>query len=313
MTFTDGLIVGNHAVVNSLSSAFTTVYKGGNGTGDAIGCGGGIYLQSGTSAKNTTLDIGVDESFGIYSNTADRAGDDIVAEGDYTVVTVPNVTSMDLKDYAGSVAQPAWYEDYVYIESGETHDSEYSNHGFLRAVNANSGKRFHQMQADGSGEYFNHLISFDTPYYTFSSAEDEGYVCLSLGYLVLNATVRVTGLNENENMYFVMEQLKQTGTDTWGVNKTYNVFLDGTRNRISNEVVQRTIRNIMPGMYRVRQFKTEGNNPWAWSYDITDPLSGEIMKNIITDNAEDNIFQFTITRDDDGLVNDENVKTNTLL
>lgn len=311
MTFTDGLITGNHAVVNSLSSAFTTVYKGGN-TGDAIGCGGGIYLQSGTSAKNTTLDINVEESFGIYSNTADRAGDDIVAEGDYTVVTVPNVTSMDLKDFAGSVAQPNWYEDYVYIESGEIHDSEYSNHGFLRADNANSGKRFHQMQTDGSGEYFNHLISFDTPYYTFSSAENKGYVCLSLGYLVLNATVHVTGLNEDENMYFVLEQMKKVDSDNWVVNKTYKVLLDGTRNKISDGVVQRTVRNIMPGMYRVRQFKTDGNNPWAWSYIVTEPLSGEISKNLILDSAEENMFRFTVTRNDGGLLNDEKIKTNTL-
>ena len=305
MTFTDGLIAQNHALMND--NVITTAYNAKSAVSDVNGCGGGIYLQSGASAAmKTALTINVVNGFGLYGNTADRAGDDIVAEGVNTSVTVPNVTAMDLKDFEGKDAQPNWYEDYVYVQDGS--DSGYAEHSILK-YSGGSGKRFQQMLMDGSGDIYNHLVTFDDDSRTFpTSAGNDGYVCLTLGYTVLSAIIRATGLNEKESMYFTLEQLvKSEGPSDWTVKNTYPVLVTGN----GDGPVERTVRNLMPGYYRVKQFQS-GATPWAWAYTVTDPSAGVIQKKV---TKEDNLFPFTVKHVEGGtnVLHDEEYKVNEML
>lgn len=304
MTFNDGLIAGNKALVGDLTPNFTTAYNGGNGTGNIVGCGGGIYLQSGASAdKKTSLTINVVNTFGLYGNKADRAGDDIVAEGVNTSVTVPNVTSMDLKDFEGKDAQPNWYEDYVYIESGDIHDSGYPSHGILSDKNANSGKRFQQML--GSTDIDKHMITFSDKEKQYSN-----YVCLSLGYIVLNANIKVTGLHEKENMYFVVEYNQKKDDGSYETKNSYPVLVKGT----SANIDQRMLRNLMPGYYTVKQIQT-GATPWAWAYKVTDPSDGKYEYRELFEDGVNNVFEFTVkhVEDETNVMHDEELKANKMV
>ena len=311
MTFTDGLIAKNHALKNG--NDITTAYNAKSTVSTVNGCGGGIYLQSGASSdKKTALTINVVNNFGLYGNIADRAGDDIVAEGVNTSVTVPNVTAMDLKDFEGKDAHPNWYEDYVYVKGGS--DSGYAGHSILK-YSGGSGNRFKQMLVDGSGDIYNHLVTFDDDSRTFpTSAGNDGYVCLSLGYTVLSAIIRATGLNEKESMYFTLEQLvKPEGASDWTVRSTYPVLLSGT----TEESVQRTVRNLLPGYYRVREFRNaaEDATKWAWAYQMKDPTSGVIEKLVTKEDGVNNLFPFTVkhVEGDTNVLHDEEYKVNKML
>lgn len=305
MTFTNGLIAKNNAFKNT--NDITTAYNAKSAVTNVNGCGGGIYLQSGSnSSQKTALIINVTNSFGLYGNTAGRAGDDIVAEGVNTSVTVPNVSAMDLKDFDGKDAQPNWYEDYVYIEGGI--DSGYADNGILK-YSGGSGKRYRQMLMDGSGDLYNHLVTFSENSRTFpTTAGNDGYVCLSLGYVVLSAIIQVTGLNEKESMYFTLEQLvKPTGTTEWTVKNTYPVLVIGTE----GGTVQRIVRNLIPGQYRVKQFQA-GDTPWAWAYAVTSPEGGKIEKLVTEENGVNNLFPFTVQHitGENNVLHDEEYKVN---
>lgn len=305
MTFTDGLIAGNKALGNG--NAITTAYNAKNASIPVNGCGGGIYLESGISGNATVLSILVENSFGLYSNTAARAGDDIVAEGVFTQVKVPNVESMDLKDFEGKDAQPNWYEDYVYPNAGG--DTQYAEYSILKYTGG-SGKRFKDMIEDGTGDFYNHLVTFTDQYRTYPTASgNDGYVCLSLGYKVISVIIQATNLDNKENIYFTLEQLiKPDGATEWEVKNTYPVLVKGN----GSETVQRIVRNLMPGTYRVKQAQIGGNDPWAWSYSVTSPTSGILEKLVTVEDGEHNLFPFTLQHvtGDDSVLHDEEIKSN---
>ena len=296
MTFTDGLIAKNHALKNG--NDITTAY---NANPNVNGCGGGIYLQSGSSTKPTSLAITVKNGFGLYGNTADRAGDDIVAEGVYTSVTVPNVTAMDLKDFEGKDAQPNWYEDYVHPDADG--DRAYAAHSILK-YSGGSGDRFQKML--GSTDIDNHIILFDEAQRQYGD-----YVCLSLGYIVLTAKIQVTDLHEKENMYFVVQQYAKNTSGAYVFVKQYPVLVKGT----GNATEERTVRNLMPGYYTVKQMQTGATTPWAWAYTIESPAGGSYEKQELFEDGVNNVFQFKVNHvtDDHNVMHDEEIKINKMI
>lgn len=89
MTFSDGLITHNTATER----------------------GGGIYLGEGSAESSTSMTLGGSE-LGIYSNTADYCADDVYADGTYTSLTVPDISTMALRGFIGNATGLNWYKDF---------------------------------------------------------------------------------------------------------------------------------------------------------------------------------------------------------
>ena len=85
----------------------------------------------------------------------------------------------------------------------------------------------------------------------------------------------------------------------------------------AEESVQRTVRNLLPGYYRVREFRNaaEDATKWAWAYQMKDPTSGVIEKLVTKEDGENNLFPFTVQHidGDDNVLHDEEYKVNRML
>lgn len=104
MTFGNGLIVGNSAVVPATKSS------------SAAGTGGGIYLAGGTlsfaAKKNGVLSFENIESLGIYGNSAGYEAADIYSSGSSTTLNLPNVSGMNLTGFDVPGSTLYWVKDF---------------------------------------------------------------------------------------------------------------------------------------------------------------------------------------------------------
>ena len=80
---------------------------------------GDVFIARGTSSNSSTFTLD-GSSYAIYGNLADFAADDVYANGEYTLLTIPKVADMHLADYEFN--PEAWFEDYP------ANDSAYTDH-----------------------------------------------------------------------------------------------------------------------------------------------------------------------------------------
>lgn len=255
MDFQGGIISGNRAKAYVLPVRPTAYaqYTGAGSEFPVKGCGGGIYLQKGISSEDsklTKLDINLSDGaghlrpFGLYSNSADKGGDDIVSEGLYTDVELPSVANMELVGFEGQDANPHWYQDYFVDDPG--YDKTKQN------PNVNKVTRFREMTNGMGAEYRNHLIK-DT-----SLAGIAGnYLCLTLGFEMINITLTATGLAGKECALFRLLRLNKN--DDNEVVDEYNIILAGNGDGSS---VSKTIVNLPWGKYSIIPV-----NEWNWAYE----------------------------------------------
>ena len=242
MEFKGGLIINNNAVSNSTSIA-NTAYHGGS---NIEGCGGGIYLQNGTDGSHkATLTFRLDpndKTFGLYTNRANMAGDDIVSEGQYTEVVLPSVREMQLYGFDGKDATPFWYQDYFTDDTGYSNTDGHAVEGDVTHID-----RYREIIDKYTSEYTEHRIPDERLPYVKNN-----YLCLTLSYNMLDITLTANHLQGRETALF---QLIRHGNVE---DKKYDVLLK----KDGNGVASRTLRNMPWGTYSVIP-----NDSWNWLYE----------------------------------------------
>ena len=264
MTFSDGFIANNMALVNLSSNGSnavgtTTAYAPSE---NLYGVGGGVFLGSGTSGNVTTLTFGsADEGeFGLYNNLAETAADDIYAYGQYTSITLPDISRMSLKGYSSRTSELYWVEDFM------TGDTAYHEYG----TNMNTSSSYSPMR------YRDAIAAQTTVYKVVTTDPITKYVALSLGHEIIYITLQKTGLKAGESAIFRVLRVDN------GVSSVYSeVLLTGK----DGQDVQSKRVALYSGTWKITEI------PWTWSYDI-EPVSYE--RNITgATAAEDKIFVFT--------------------
>ncbi len=256
MTFKGGIISGNSAVVWSESGA-TTAYKSGAGTGRVEGCGGGIYLASGTDGHVTSLNFDLlsgTNSFGLYSNLAEKGGDDLVSEGDFTSIVLPDVSEMSLAGFEGKDANPDWYEDYF------TDDTSYDKGTNVRPA---SIKRYRDLLNEASDEFSYHRIPLGTGTGQINPTSIANkYLSLTLGYQSLKFTLKVTGLVGEECAKFL---LRRHGAE--GNNTDYDLLFSADDDAENPGTSTKVFANMAWGDYSILPVES-----WNWAYDPVTPV-----------------------------------------
>ena len=260
MTYTGGIVTGNKAEASESATA-TTAYHGGNGI---EGCGGGIYLQSSSSSKKTTLCFDFsgssDKKFGLFGNTADKAGAEIVSEGGNTQVQLPAISEMQLVGFEGQDASPYWYQDYF---TGDTGYDKTGGHAV--AGNVTTVDRFKNIMKLVGTQYLEHRIPETRLPQIVSN-----YLCVTMSFSMLNITLKATGLLGHETALF---KLIRHGTDK---NTVYDVLLRADKG------ASETLRNMPWGTYSVIP-----NNEWHREYDPVEP-----RENVRIGESDNYVFEY---------------------
>lgn len=267
LTFNGGIIMKNTALTKSPDSSLSkTAFNGGDG-GLLEGLGGGIYMKKGTSsAYPTTLkfSLGDRKTFGLYNNTASYGGDDIVAEGsndeNLTNVVLPDVAELSLEGFDGQGANPNWYEDYI------TDDTAYAKG--INKVPGGLVKRFDTMMSEPSSEYRHHRLT---------AAELEPikgkYICLKLGYEMLDLTIIVTGIVGDECPLFTI--VRHISADE-SSNVKYGILFDADKDggdsgadgvKQLEKSSTKTLFNMPWGQYDIIP-----DDNWNWAYEKIEPI-----------------------------------------
>lgn len=273
MNFGEGLIRNNVAEKKEDGTLFTTAK--GESIDNLHGVGGGIYLN-----ENTSLTFSSPSTMGLYGNKADNAADDIFASGQGTKVTLPEVIYMNLAGYSAANGNLFWVEDYV------AGDTKYKEGTYVNKDDNYQAKRYRTALANSEQVYTVENGNFDNR-----------YLCLALGFRVLYAIIKKTGLREGESAIFVVSKKNEDG----GYSRYATILFRGEKDRteLSKEIT------ISAGTWKVEETN------WSWGY-IPEGEMSIIKENVETDGEVfefKNVFDDT---DDEPLKYDEKVKVNVL-
>lgn len=263
LTFDGGLITRNKAVGTNTQT--TAYYKP---LAEIVGVGGGIFLDS-----DSQMDFNVATNFGIYDNKADMAADDIFAIGLAptnlkSTLNLPKVASMSLDDYPMPVSHLYWVEDYF------TGDTQYTQ-GTNKKTSTAEIKRYRDALADPINSHF-FTLNEDTDWSGTNFSLNQKYICVALGYSVVNAVISKSGLKPGESAIFTVTLTGQTEPYT-------TVVLTGKEGETT----------VSQGVLLSGGSWTVAESPWSWTYTSTSPAS---ITKIVT--ADDYTFSFTNTPKD---------------
>ena len=296
MTYTGGLITNNIA---SGDGMIETAYDNDDSNS---GVGGGVYMAENTSL---TFSIEAGNPLGLYGNTANKAADDIFANGIGTSLILPNVSAMSLQDYHVGAGELYWVEDYV------TGDIGYQNGTKASGVDLEVGKIFRYRQALKELENI-YKIDFGAAQ---SLVYDNTYVCLAIGYDLFPVTLIKKGLQVGESALFNVYYMK--GSE-WKKYSTIS-FPCLRPEQAGNGGV--TVNMVLSSGY----WKFEEDSNWSWKYTLNGSIldyNGEVVSemsdsgvHIASDELKEKIkFQYTFTNDpiSTSVKADEAVKINIL-
>ena len=258
MTYTGGIMSANNAKVSGQAIS-NTAYYGRTGTLPIEGCGGGIYLENGpSSSEKTSLKFQFPEgeqTFGLYGNTADKAGQEILAEGGNTDITLPAIANMKLAGFEGQDANPNWYQDY-FTDDDEYGDNvdEYTGDHHAVTNKVSHIDRYKNIMSHYGGEFVQHLI----PDETLGNIKNK-YLAITLGFSMLDLTVTANGLLGGETALVKLIRYGSSGQ------KTYDVML---KKGESETAASKTLLNMPWGTYSIIP-----NNSWNWHYEPINPMT----------------------------------------
>lgn len=196
--------------------------------------------------------------------------DDIFANGNNTSIDLPRISEKGLLDLSG---KPFWVEDYI------TADTDYSS----------STKGYDD--SDYKAIRYRMLTKNDVVY-TVESATYTNYICLTLGYTHLMATIKKLGLKEGESaVFYVYEGIEETagsGTYTYGDTPYLTVVLTGTGE--TDTPVSKTFA-ITAGKWKVKETQ------WSWGYTTANAEQERVINNASL--PDDKIFSFSNTPKED--------------
>lgn len=276
MTFGNGTIIGNQALVNVTENGtnkvtFTTAKGVASGL---LGVGGGVFVGNGTSEKKTALSFDGTGDFGLYNNVAEIAADDIYANGSYTTVTLPYVGVMDMSGYNAKTSELYWVEDYM------TNDTGYAN-GTAIGGAGHSAVRYRDAIAAQSTVY-------KVPSGTYTGK----YLALSIGYEVIYVTLQRTGLQAGESAIYRIFRIDD------GVPSVYSeVLLTGS----AGAPVQSKRVALYSGKWRVEE------TPWTWTYVPPTAIERDITGST---DAQDKVFSFGAAKKDSMPLHAEDIVVN---
>lgn len=237
MTFGDGLIRANQAIGAPVPDSETGTAKekdakSDNNPNGVTGVGGGIFIGT-----NSTLAFSSQE-MGIYNNFATNAGADLCANGSGTIITLPNISAMNLKGFRVPGNALYWVEDYFARESYTGYDG-----------NSKTGIRYETALLTPSVDIAPFIINFTS---NDSKEFKNHYLCIDLGYDLVFVTITVNGLEQNDDAAIIMSYPQNTETKV-GDNSTY-----------STELIQ--YRKVL---FSGNQTRIVGIPSGDWKFDIT--------------------------------------------
>ncbi|MGN1246922.1 MAG: hypothetical protein ACI4UN_09830 [Muribaculaceae bacterium] len=250
LTYKNGLIYRNRAYISGGAKPATANQQL---AGALNGIGGGIYLGNNSQMS---FDMGTGTKIGIYDNYAEWGADDIFANGNGTVLQLPDVTTMDLSGTDAPVTKNTllWMEDYI------TDDTDY-NQGTYIMGSAWSGK---------NKRYRDLIKTINKQYYPVpGGATYSGkYMSLALGYQYIFVTLRKMGVPATVKDNFMFDIYK-------GDTKYMTVLLRPDNYNAETGAWERTVA-LPDGEWTVKE------SPWSWAYkNKTGPLTQDIRKNWI--------------------------------
>ena len=245
-----GHITENQAV-GVPANTVTTAYN----HADNVGVGGGVYVGPGTTIKSS-FTMAAGKAAGIYANTADFAADDLYANIDATVLSLPNVDGMSLGD---SMTATGWYCDYA------TGDTAYNDSTLLII---NQFPNPNAVTAD-SIERYRHAAEFSetAPYLVKESLGNVSgkYICLTIGSNIINfgqIVISKTG-SESDDQYFVF-RIEATSLENSALElPVFEVTVRG------NSSV--TIDHVPFGQYTISEVES-----WSWRYEAAGQNSYDV-------------------------------------
>ena len=295
LNFKGGFIRNNKAVATSALAGNTAKHAVVTDENGVTGVGGGVFLADKTQMY---FNVAANADLGFYGNRADNAGDDIFANGNGTVVALPNVTTMKLKEFPVPAVNLFWAEDFFSFKQDNgtyLHDTQYQS---LISPAPTFHNPNHNLRYDYALKNICRSHIIQVPPITFSSR----YVCLTLGYQIFFATIKKTGLKVGESALFKIE------TDLDHVQKPYiTMLLTGTHD--DGRTV--TKRVALPEGY----WKIVEDATWGWTYNLTNQGNNVDPSKVkdgfyLIDNDEI-IFEFTNEKKEvDALLYDEAIKVN---
>ena len=303
--YSNGLIRYNKAIARKNSTKPETFYKINHSTNNGgnylfcddpntslSGIGGGVLLSH-------NAEMTIDEnasSFGIYGNTAEYGGDDIMTNGvdsnSLPQIKLPDVTKMSLKDFNAGVPQSAlfWAQDYIKNDTG--YGNKPSN-----ATATSTVERYRTLLAARTENIAS--IPSGVAY------GNNQYVSVALGYKYVYVDIKKSGLKEGESAIFNIYSTKNV-TDS-STPPYMQIVLTG--NAAGSEVSRKIA--LTPGDWTVME------TGWSWTYTGTSASNEKVLDNhpaikrTIHDNPKDaeRIFSFTNTKNT-SVPNAEKVKVN---
>jgi hypothetical protein len=247
MNFGVGQIKNNTALKQS-SRTYNTAY--GLGIDQVEGFGGGVYLDS-----DTKLVFSYAADLGLFGNKADTGGNEIFANGDGTLVDLPDVTYMALGGYPGA-SNLKWIEDYP------TDDPNYDKGTKLKGT---------VWDADRTNLRYEETISQNAYIYNLSGAvnQSEKYICFALGYEVIYISITRYGLKEGESAVFHLR--KNDAND-------FKIIMTGD----GSESITKKVA-VTAGEWTIEE------TGWSWTYEVTDENGTELPdRMIVRDIADEN-------------------------
>ena len=255
MTFEGGIIAENRAVTKTEISGLSKTAYHGDTSKPIEGCGGGVYIQNGTdgghiSTLNFSFPAGYN-TFGLYTNEAEMAGDDVVSEGEFTYILLPKISEMQLIGFEGLDANPYWYQDY-FDTDGDDDGGYYKPNGHAVATDVHHVGRYKKILINYGNEFYEHRIPEDR-------LEDitSHYLCLTLSYNMINIKLSAENLLGTETALF---KVIRHGLN---MEKEYDVLLKGVSNGGKST---RILKNMPWGMYSVIP-----DGQWNWAYEPLEP------------------------------------------
>ncbi len=232
---------------------------------DNVGVGGGVYVGPGTTITSS-FTMAAGKAAGIYANTADFAADDLYANIDSTVLSLPDVDGMSLGD---SMTATGWYCDYA---EGDTR----YNDDTLLVIN-----QFPNPDAvtDDSIERYRHAAEYSetAPYRVNESLGNVSrkYICLTIGSNIINFGKIVISKegSENEDQYFVFKVEASILDNTALERPVFEVAIRG------NDSIE--IDHVPFGTYTITEMES-----WSWRYEVADGQASQSVTVEESDTAE---------------------------
>ena len=285
MNYNNGLIRYNKAIARSGQTKPSSMYWQNHcGASDDVrpeihGVGGGLLVST-----NGQVNFVGTESFGIYGNTAEYGGDDILANGDRTKITLPDVTKMKLTDFSMIVPQSSlfWAQDYIEKDNNYSHcpNVYYDNNNIERyttriAKYASIGEIAPGTYGPGSNK-----------------DSDKNYVSVTLGYQYVFIDVIKKGLKAGETALIDIYQGSNVSGDPY-----MRISLTGKDG--ASEIKRKVA--LYAGEWTVVE------NGWSWTYQA----KASTIKRTLTKNssAADKTFTFENVKQTK-LPNAESIKVN---